>query len=140
MTIDAFSGRQMTGTVDFVAYKANAATKTFVVRVLIDNPEHEIRPGMIARVAFVRQVIPDALVVPLFSIVDKGGERLVFIEKQGIAHARTVTTGVIDKDRIQITSGIEAMMRIRFHSFLMVAGLKLWKFVKYKKSVTQARI
>lgn len=105
--IDAFPGRRLQGKVDFVAYKANPATKTFPVRVVIDNPAHEIRPGMIARVAFLRRVIPDALVAPLFALVDKGGERLVYVEKEGVVQARTVSIGVIEGDRVQITKGLK---------------------------------
>ena len=105
--IDAFAERPLIGTIDFVSFKADAATKTFLVRSVIDNPEHDIRPGMIGRVAFVRRTIPDAVTVPLFAIVDKGGERMVFIEKDGIAESRTISIGVIEGDRVQITSGLE---------------------------------
>lgn len=104
--IDAFPEKELTGVVDFVAFKADPATKTFLVRTVIDNPAGDIRPGMIARVVFVRRLIPDALVAPLFALVDKGGERLVFVEKDGVAHARTVSIGVIEDDRVQITSGL----------------------------------
>jgi membrane fusion protein (multidrug efflux system) len=90
-----------------VAYKADPATKTFHVKVIIDNPTHEIRPGMIARVAFLKRIIPDALAAPIFALVDKKGERLLFVEKDGVAHARTVSIGVIEGDRIQITKGLE---------------------------------
>ena len=94
--IDAFAERALSGTVDFVAFKADPATKTFLVRTVIENPFADIRPGMIARVAFVRKVIADALMAPLFALVDKGGERLVFIEKDGVAQSRTVSIGVIE--------------------------------------------
>ncbi len=106
--IDAFPERDLSGKVDFVAFKADPATKTFLVRTLIDNPFGDIRPGMIARVAFVRRVITDALMAPLFALVDKGGERLLFIEKDGVAQSRTVSIGVIEGDRVQITSGLNA--------------------------------
>lgn len=105
--IDALPDQVLTGTVDFVAYKADPATRTFLVRNLIDNPNHEIRPGMIARVAFLRRVISDALVAPLFALVDKGGERILFVEKDGLAHARTISIGVIEGNRVQITNGLE---------------------------------
>jgi len=106
--IDAFPDEQRIGVIDFVSYKADPATKTFPVRVLINNPQHQIRPGMIARVAFLRRVFPDALVAPIFSLVDKGGERILFIEKDGVVHARAVSIGVIEGDRIQITEGLHA--------------------------------
>jgi membrane fusion protein (multidrug efflux system) len=105
--VDAFQDRDLLGVIDFVAYKADPATKTFHVKVIVDNPNHDIRPGMIARVAFLRRIIPDALAAPLFSIVDKGGERILFVEKDGIAHARPISIGVIEGDKIQITKGLE---------------------------------
>jgi membrane fusion protein (multidrug efflux system) len=105
--IDAFPDRQVRGKIDFVAYKADPATKTFHVKVIIDNPTHEIRPGMIARVAFLKRIIPNALAAPIFALVDKKGERLLFVEKDGIAHARTVSIGVIEGDRVQISKGLQ---------------------------------
>ena len=106
--IDAFPERTIIGTVDFVSFKADSATKTFLVRSIIDNPDHDIRPGMIGRVAFVRRVIANAVAAPLFSLVDKGGDRIVFVEKDGVAESRTISIGVIEGDRVQITSGLVA--------------------------------
>ena len=103
LKIDAFPDRTLMGTIDFVSFKADPATKTFLVRSIIDNPDHDIRPGMIGRVAFVRRVITDALAAPLFTLVDKGGERIVFVEKDGVAQSRTISIGV---DRVQVTGGL----------------------------------
>jgi membrane fusion protein (multidrug efflux system) len=114
--IDAFPERQLLGKVDFVAYKADPATKTFDVKILTDNSDHAIRPGMIARVALLRRVIPDALTAPLFALVDKGGERILYVEKDGVVHARSVSIGVIEGDKVQITEGLQAGDR------LIVAG------------------
>jgi membrane fusion protein (multidrug efflux system) len=106
--IDAFPERTLIGTVDFVSFKADSATKTFLVRSIIDNPDHDIRPGMIGRVAFVRRTIADAVAVPLFAMVDKGGERIVFVEKDGVAESRTISIGVIEGDRVQVIGGLNA--------------------------------
>jgi len=104
--IDAFPDRTLIGTVDFVSFKADPATKTFLVRSIIDNSGHDIRPGMIGRVAFVRRAIADAVAAPLFALVDKGGERIVFVEKDGVVESRTISIGVIEGDRVQITDGL----------------------------------
>ncbi len=106
LKIDAFPDRSLIGTIDFVSFKADHATKTFLVRSIIDNPGHDIRPGMIGRVAFVRRVIADAVAAPLFTLVDKGGERIVFVEKDGVAQSRTISIGVIEGDRVQVTAGL----------------------------------
>ncbi|MEJ5375342.1 MAG: efflux RND transporter periplasmic adaptor subunit [bacterium] len=110
--IDALPDKRLWGKVDFVAYKADPATKTFQVQVVVDNPAQEIRPGMIARVGLLRREVNDALAVPLFAIVNKGGERVLFVEKDGVASARTVSIGIIEGDRVQITSGLSAGERV----------------------------
>lgn len=110
--IDAYPESSWIGEIDFVAFKADPATKTFRVRVVVDNADGRIRPGMIAHVAFMRRLIPDALVVPLFSIVDKGGERIVFVEKDGKASARTIMVGVVQGDKAQIVDGLQAGDRL----------------------------
>ena len=106
VTIDALPEKKLAGTIDFVAFKADPATKTFWIRVLVDNADHQIRPGMISRVAFLRRIIPDALVAPLFALVDKGGERVIYVEQEGVAQSRTVEIGIIDADKVQITKGL----------------------------------
>jgi membrane fusion protein (multidrug efflux system) len=103
---DAFPQQELSGVIDFIAFKADPATKTFPVRVLVDNPDHHIRPGMIARGVFLRRVIADALVAPLFALIDRAGERMAYIEKDGVVQARSVGIGVIEGDRVQITRGL----------------------------------
>jgi len=106
--VDAFHDRILEGRVLFVAYVADPATKTFRVTLAIENRQQDIRAGMIARVGLLRREVPDALVAPLSAIVDKNGERLIFVEDNGVARARNVAIGVIEQDRVQITEGLKA--------------------------------
>ncbi|UZP66028.1 efflux RND transporter periplasmic adaptor subunit [Desulfovibrio mangrovi] len=104
--VDTYPGKAWIGTIDFVAWKADTATRTFQVRLVVDNREGKIRPGMIARASFVRRALADAVTAPLFCVQDKGGERIVFVEKDGVAQARTVELGVIEDDRVQVLKGL----------------------------------
>jgi len=109
VTVDAFQGRPpMPGTIIFVAYQADAVTKTFRVTVTIKNTGQDLRAGMIARLAFLRREVPDALAVPLSAVVNKGGERVLFVEENGITRARKIEFGILEKDRVQITKGLSA--------------------------------
>jgi membrane fusion protein (multidrug efflux system) len=114
--VDTYPERQWMGKIDFVAWKADPATRTFQVRVVVDNADGRIRPGMIARAAFLRRLIENAVTAPLFTVQDKGGERIVFVELNGVAQARSVELGVIEGDRVQVLSGLTAGDR------LIVAG------------------
>jgi len=110
--VDAYPGREWTGTVDFVAVKADSATRTFKARVIVDNADGAIRPGMLARAALLRREIPDALSVPIYVVQDKGGERVVYVAEEGLARARTVKPGAMEKDRVQILEGVAAGDRL----------------------------
>jgi membrane fusion protein (multidrug efflux system) len=110
--LDTYPERQWDGVIDFVAWKADPATRTFQVRVVVDNKDGAMRPGMIARGAFLRRLIENAVTAPLFTVQDKGGERVVFVERDGLAAARTVELGVIEGDRVQVLEGLEPGDRI----------------------------
>ncbi|MFO7595844.1 MAG: efflux RND transporter periplasmic adaptor subunit [Desulfocurvibacter africanus] len=112
VTVDAYPGQAWEGRITFLAYKASSSTRTFSTKVTVDNGDGRIRPGMIARASLQRRLVPDALGVPLFCLLDKGGERLVYIEENGIAKARTVRLGIIEADRIQVLEGLAAGDRI----------------------------
>jgi membrane fusion protein, multidrug efflux system len=106
VSVDAHPYQEWTGAVDFLAYKADFATKTFLAKVVVGNSDRLIRPGMLARVRFERRAIPNALTVPLFAVMDRGGERIVYVVEDGVARSRTVTPGVIDRDKVQILKGL----------------------------------
>ncbi|SKA72271.1 membrane fusion protein, multidrug efflux system [Paucidesulfovibrio gracilis DSM 16080] len=107
VTVDAYPNEVWDGEVDFVAYKADESTKTFRTRVVVDNDDSRIRPGMLARVRLERRVVKDAVSAPLFAIVDKGGERILFVEENGVARSRAIEIGFIDGDRAQILHGLK---------------------------------
>ncbi|WP_022660362.1 efflux RND transporter periplasmic adaptor subunit [Paucidesulfovibrio longus] len=106
VSVDAYPKESWTGQVDFVAYKADEATKTFRTRVVVNNSDGRIRPGMLARVRLERQVVENAVSAPLYAIVDKGGERMLFVEENGVARARNIVFGIIAGDRVQILKGL----------------------------------
>ena len=107
VTVDAYADQQFLGDIEFVAFKADGLTKTFRVKILLDNSAGLIRPGMMVRAYMLRRVVPDALAVPLFALLDKGGERVLFVAENGRAQSRMVRLGIIDNDRVQILEGLQ---------------------------------
>ena len=72
-----------------------------------DNSDGFLRPGMIVRVKFVRRVINEAIVVPLYAIVDRDGEKFVFVVEDGTAVRRQVRLGPIINGTVVIFGGIQ---------------------------------
>lgn len=108
VSVDAYPGQTWDGVVTYLALKADPSTRSFAAKVSVENHDGRIRPGMIARARLMRRIVPDALAVPLFALQDKGGERLVYVEENGVAKARTVRLGVIEAERAQVVEGLKA--------------------------------
>lgn len=107
VTVDAIPGRVWKGVVEFISFKADETSKTFETRIITDNPDGAIRAGMLARVSLERRVIKNAVTTPLYAIINQGGERLLYVEEDGLARARTIELGVIEGDLAQVTKGLE---------------------------------
>jgi membrane fusion protein (multidrug efflux system) len=98
--------QMLTGKVYYVALTAEPIDHTYPMRVRMDNRDGKLRPGMIVRVGLVRRSFDNALAVPLFAVVDRGDRKVVFVEKDGHAVQRPVSLGIIEGDKIQVTSGL----------------------------------
>ena len=100
------------GTVSYVSVVGDPATRTYEVEITLPNPERRILPGMIASVMIQKRMIPDAITVPLISILPRGDFVAVFVEEDGRAVERMIEPGILHGNSIQIINGIEAGDRL----------------------------
>ncbi len=79
VTIDAFPGRALSGTIAAIVPRADTGSRSFPVQVNVDNADGAILAGMLARVTFHPVTLPAALVVPKDALVPQpeGGGYLV---------------------------------------------------------------
>jgi len=108
---DAFQGRIFT-----VAPTINPGSRTFTVTVDITDPRDLLRPGMYAEVDLVLRRVPDALLIPASAVLERAGERIVFVvEGSGqtaVASARAVVPGLSSAAQVQVLSGIDPEDRV----------------------------
>lgn len=57
VTVDAYPGRVFTGHVSLIHPHVETATRTLRVRCEVDNPHHELRPGMFATLRFKTPIV-----------------------------------------------------------------------------------
>jgi membrane fusion protein (multidrug efflux system) len=95
------------GKIIHVSYLANEMTRTYRTKVEIDNRDGFLRPGMIVRVKFVRRKIKDAIVVPLYAVLDRDGEKSVFVVEDGTAVRREVRLGPIINGKVVVYGGVQ---------------------------------
>ncbi len=95
------------GKIIHVSYLANEMTRTYRTKVEIDNSDRYLRPGMIVRVKFVRRVIDDTIVIPLYAVIDKDGQKFVFVVENDSAVRRQVRLGPIINGKVVVFGGIQ---------------------------------
>lgn len=98
-----------------------SAVRFFNVKIAIDDSDERLRPGMTSQVSIVTNSAPDAVIVPIQSVVervpgaktaDEGGDdtpkkKYVFLAKDGKAKQVEVTTGISDATQVQILTGVK---------------------------------
>ncbi len=73
------------------------------------NPEEKLKPGGTVRVAIIAETIQNTIVVPASALLngDAGGQKVMVIDKNSVAHEHMVSLGVRQGDRVQILSGVQ---------------------------------
>lgn len=84
-------------------------TVTFPVRLSLTAGSLRPLEGMSGSAAIVVEAVPNALTVPIESVITKGSGKIVYVVDAGnVVHARTVTVGGSTDTLAQITSGLSA--------------------------------
>jgi len=105
-TVAALPGREFSGKVIARSMTANPISHAYDVRALVDNADHALLPGMVGKVKVANASKGYALVLPQQAIMVSGQDKFVWIEKGGVAHRRSITTGDITNEGVVIESGL----------------------------------
>jgi membrane fusion protein (multidrug efflux system) len=106
--IDALNKRRLVGKKVFLSRQPRNLARLFDLELKIPNPDGHVLPGMFASVELVRAVHEQALVIPLYAVINQGDEQFVYIEKDGSAQKVPVSTGQLVNWQVHITSGLSA--------------------------------
>jgi|GEM_PF-180690 len=106
VAIDALGGKVFAAKKHFLSVASDSAARLYMLELVIDNPSGEILPDMFARVDIVKGEIPEALSVPLYSIITLKNEQTVYVVNDDMVHARKIRTGIQEGWRMQVTEGL----------------------------------
>jgi RND family efflux transporter MFP subunit len=97
------------GRVTEVGSAADPSSRTFTIKVEVPNPKLLIRPGMVAEIKLSSKENHPALTVPAEAVLHNTNEEsyvYVIDKKQSKAFMRTISTGKLVHNRIEITNGL----------------------------------
>ena len=107
--VSAPNGAVFEGKVTERGIVANAMTRSYEVKALIDNPNGKLLPGMICDVSM-PQAGEDTVILLPASVVqtDNANRHFVWTSRQGKAHRQFIRTGVLTDGGITVTAGLSA--------------------------------
>lgn len=105
--IKSASSKPFKGMITAMSDATASGSMTYPIKIELENPQGLIKAGMFAEVDIATEGEKGVLSVPSEAVVVKGGEKLVFVIKDGKAKARKVETGIDDGKFVKIISGIK---------------------------------
>jgi Cu(I)/Ag(I) efflux system membrane fusion protein len=77
---DALPGEFFTGTIDALLPQVDAGTRTQRARIVLDNPEGKLAPGMFVQVALQPSATRDTVLVPTAAVIADGTQTRVIVQ------------------------------------------------------------
>jgi len=104
--VDAYPDKTFTGRLTELSPAVNPLSKTAKSEIIINNPGHLLKPGMLARVELIVDEHKGVLVVPNKAVLKQEGKEIVFVDAGDTAKLKEVKTGFKDENKIEIISGL----------------------------------
>lgn len=108
VTVPAVTDKAFPGGISKVSPYADSKSKAYPVWVLVDNPEHFLKPGMFAAAKMTYNKREGVMVVPNDSIVDRNGKKVVYIVVDNKAAEKPVKLGASLGGKTEITEGLNS--------------------------------
>jgi len=108
IVIDSLPGKPFTGTVATVGLKADDATRTYPVEIIVTNEGEILLPGMISRVTIATKEPKEVIMIPKMAVRSKKGQMVTYVIHQGKVEQRRVYLGQEQGEQVIVEKGLEA--------------------------------
>ena len=106
VTIDAL-GKDFLGKIIFVSPAMDEDSKSYRVRVSLDNPDNTVKAGLFAHTAVDILQRPQTIFVPQSAVLTRNGEQYVFVLREdGTVERRVVKIGLLNDVSEEILEGL----------------------------------
>lgn len=100
------------GVVQHIDPAASLQTRAFTVKISTPNPDRRLLPGMIASVRIMESMSSDTIIIPQDWLVTRIDGVGVYIDNNGTAEWRDVSTGSVVHDQVVIEDGLQMGARL----------------------------
>ncbi len=107
ISVGALNNRQFTGTIKNIGIVANTFSRTYDVKIQVNNPELLLKPGMVCDVKINTGKQKQKILVSSKSLsVDSEGKTFVYVLKNKNIAKKIVKTGTYQNNKVEILEGL----------------------------------
>jgi len=110
--IDALEGKSFSAKKYFLSKTADPMARLYNLILKLNNNTGEILPDMFARVEIVKKEVPNSISVPLYSVISRNNDKIVYIINDNKIHSRKLELGLQEGWRVEVTKGLKAGERV----------------------------
>jgi RND family efflux transporter, MFP subunit len=113
IVVPALGNREFHGKIGQKGVTANPVSHTYEVRIVVDNPQLSLMPGMVGKVSIMNEVDSNRIIVPNRTVlITHDGKHFVWIADGSAAKRKFVIVGSLSNDGVVIEEGLKAGDRI----------------------------
>ncbi len=125
VNVGAVSSQLFQGSIANISQAASTTSKGFMVKILIGNSDHLLKPGMFAE-ASLKTIAHTALTVPNGAIISDGDKNYVWIVENGMVSKKEVVKGTVGAVKTVVKSGLtEGQEVVTSGMEQLIEGLKV---------------
>jgi len=106
--IDSLPGKPFTGIIETVGLKADDATRTFPVEIIVSNEGEMLLPGMVSRVTIAAKEPKEVIMIPKHAVRSVKGQTVAYVMNQGEVEQRRVYLGKDLGEQVIVEKGLDA--------------------------------
>jgi len=110
-------GDTLIGTVEQVDPALEIQSRSFKSKIIVDNPDLKLRPGMFVKLETIVASQDSALVIPQDVILSKRRGKTVYIVEKSAAQRRVISTGLENEQLVEVLSGLKVGDRLVIKGF-----------------------
>jgi RND family efflux transporter MFP subunit len=110
--VDALNPETFTGKISAIIPVGDSASRSFPVKVAVENHENIIKGGMLCRVSLAIGEPDSVLAVPKDAVVNIGQDHLVYVVREGKAQPLPVKLGNASDGMIEVKGPLEPGMQV----------------------------
>ncbi len=105
------------GTVSELSPAISTETRTFKGKLIIDNPELKLRPGMFVKADIIVAHKDSTIVIPKSIILSSNRGKIVYVVDQSTARERRINLGIENQDFAEVLTGLKVNERLVVKGF-----------------------